>query len=415
MPVDRLAVPRVPSSNASIGEVPSREGDGRPVLITGTTGFLGMELLARYLERTDRTILAPVRAPGADEARARVSGVLKLLYGSSLAHPGRVITLPADIERPDLGLAPADRDLVTASASEIVHCAATVSFTAGLSESRRINVGGTSNLLALAGQCARRGVLRHFVHVSTAYVAGRHRGEFSEDELQLGQRFRNPYERSKYETELLVRDHACELPAVSIVRPSIIVGESTTGWTPSFNVLYVPLKAFAQRKLRVLPADLTAPVDVVPVDHVADAILHLATADTSERLSTYHLVAGENATTVGELVELSAQHLRRRPPPIVPPAVYRAAHPLLMAAARGRRRAAIKKAAPFLPYYAMGVRYRRDRAARALDPAGLRPPSLETYYRRLLDYAIGINWNRKPLPRPGATEETRPVRAMTTA
>jgi nucleoside-diphosphate-sugar epimerase len=251
-------------------------------------------------------------------------------------------------------------------------------------------------------------VLRHFVHVSTAYVAGRHRGEFSEEDLQLGQRFRNPYERSKFEAELLVRDQARELPAVTIVRPSIIVGESTTGWTPSFNVLYVPVRAFQQRKLRVLPADPTALVDVVPVDHVADAILHL-TDHTAETLSTYHLVAGEQAMTVGKLVELSARHLHRPRPPIVPPAAYRAAHPLLLATARGRRRAALKRAAPFLPYYAMGVRYRRDRAARALDPAGLRPPRLESYYRRLLDYAISSNWSRNPLPRPHSTRQRERV------
>jgi thioester reductase-like protein len=381
---------------------------GGPVLITGATGFLGMELLARYLERTDRTILVPVRARGADEARARLSGVLELLYGRAQKYAGRVITLQADVERAGLGLAPADRDLVTASASEIVHCAATVSFAAGITESRQINVGGTSNLLALAGHCARRGVLRHFVHVSTAYVAGRHRGEFSEEDLQLGQRFRNPYERSKFEAELLVRDQARELPAVTIVRPSIIVGESTTGWTPSFNVLYVPVRAFQQRKLRVLPADPTALVDVVPVDHVADAILHL-TDHTAETLSTYHLVAGEQAMTVGQLVELSARHLHRPRPPIVPPAAYRAAHPLLLATARGRRRAALRRVAPFVPYYAMGVRYRRDRAARALDPAGLRPPRLESYYRRLLDYAISSNWSRHPLPRPHSTRQRERV------
>ena len=34
------------------------------VLLTGTTGFVGMELLARYLQRSDRGIVALVRARG---------------------------------------------------------------------------------------------------------------------------------------------------------------------------------------------------------------------------------------------------------------------------------------------------------------------------------------------------------------
>ncbi|HWF56113.1 MAG TPA: SDR family oxidoreductase [Solirubrobacteraceae bacterium] len=380
----------------------SGTGDGPgDVLLTGATGFLGMELLARYLERTDRTVLALVRAPDLDRARARIDTVLELLFGRADIHPSRVVAIPADIEQDGLGLTDSLRELVAARTSEIVHCAATVSFVSELKDARRINVDGTSNLLRLATECANRGTLRRFVHVSTAYVAGTHDGEFGEHDLDVGQRFRNPYERTKYEAEQRVREHAAELPAVTIVRPSIIVGESTTGWTPSFNVLYVPLRAFALRRLRLLPADPSAPVDVVPVDHVADAIMHLT--ETSDRgLSTYHLVAAERAATVEQLVELSARQLGLRPPPLVSPRLYRAARPALVACAGGRRRAALERVAPFLPYYTMRVRYRRDRAGQRLDPAGLEPPPLRSYYHRLVQYAVATNWNRRPQPRPRA-------------
>ena len=50
----------------------SIDGD---VLLTGATGFLGMELLARFLTRTDRTVLAIVRARDSDHARARIDDV----------------------------------------------------------------------------------------------------------------------------------------------------------------------------------------------------------------------------------------------------------------------------------------------------------------------------------------------------
>jgi thioester reductase-like protein len=377
----------------------------RDVLLTGATGFLGMELLARYLERTDRTIIALVRARGPEEAQVRIAKALELMFGDSDRHRSRLIPVAGDVERDGLGLRRADLELILDRAGEVVHCAATVSFAVGLAESRQINVEGTRHVLALAERLAQKGVLRHFVHVSTAYVAGTHAGEFCEDELDVGQRFRNPYERSKYEAEQVVRRHAQELPSVTIVRPSIIVGESGTGWTPSFNVLYVPLRGFAKRKLRVLPADPSATVDVVPVDHVADAIIHLAGTEQQGGLCTYHVVAGERAATVAQLVELSARRLGRRPPPAVPPTVYRAAYPLLLACAGRRRRAALKRVAPFLPYYTMRVRYRRDRAAGTLDAVGLRPPPLESYYHRLVDYALATNWSRKPLPRPDAVAD----------
>lgn len=369
------------------------------VLLTGATGFVGMELLMRYLEQTDRTVLALVRAEDHRAARQRIAAVLRMMLGDAEAHRDRVIPIPGDIERDGLDLGDADRERITARTGEIVHCAATVSFTSSWAQSRRINVDGTRHVLGLAKQCAARGVLRRFAYVSTAYVAGRHPGEFGEDDLDVGQRFRNPYERSKYEAEQLVRADAPQLPAVSIFRPSIIVGESATGWTPAFNVLYVPLRAFAQHRLRVLPADPSAPVDVVPVDHVADAIMHVARRGESG-VNTYHLVAGERASTVAELVELSAHRLRRRPPPLVPAAAYRAAYPLLLAGAGRRRRAALRRTAPFLPYYTMRVRYRREHAAEVLDPAGLRPPQLDTYYHRLLDWALATNWSKQPHPRP---------------
>jgi thioester reductase-like protein len=379
------------------------------VLLTGATGFLGMELLARYLQRTDKNVLALVRATDREQARERIDRVLHLLFGRADADEGRVIAIPGDVERDGLGLAPFDGDEVVSSVSEIVHCAATVSFVTGLTESKRINVEGTRHVLGVAERCANSGALRRLTHVSTAYVAGTHSGEFGEDDLWVGQRFRNPYERSKYDAEQLVRQYASVLPAVTVARPSIIVGESATGWTPTFNVLYVPLRGFADGRLRVLPAEPAAPVDVVPVDHVADAIMRLTSEDDSG-LSTYHLVAGDRATTVARLVELSARRLNRRPPPVVAPSLYRAAYPLLRACTGGRRRAALRRVEPFLPYYTMRVRYRRDRAAQKLDHAGLEPPPLESYYDRLLDWAIAADWSKRPLPRPQAAWARSPHR-----
>jgi nucleoside-diphosphate-sugar epimerase len=85
---------------------------------------------------------------------------------------------------------------------------------------------------------------------------------------------------------------------VTVLRPSIIVGERDSGWTQSFNVLYWPLRAFSRGAYAALPARRDAPVDVVPVDYVADAIFELSQAPEAEGV-TYHLTAGANATSVG--------------------------------------------------------------------------------------------------------------------
>ena len=59
------------------------------VLLTGATGFVGMEVLARYLERSDRRIVTLVRAADDEAARARIDGVLDNLFGSRAANRHR--------------------------------------------------------------------------------------------------------------------------------------------------------------------------------------------------------------------------------------------------------------------------------------------------------------------------------------
>ena len=51
------------------------------LLLTGATGFVGMEMLARYLQRTERRVCALVRADGWEQAAERVEATLTTLFG----------------------------------------------------------------------------------------------------------------------------------------------------------------------------------------------------------------------------------------------------------------------------------------------------------------------------------------------
>jgi thioester reductase-like protein len=369
------------------------------LLLTGATGFVGMEILARYLERTETSVFVAIRAPDAAHAQTRVGDTLEGLFGDRNAYRDRVFALCADIEQPGLGLSDAASDALAEQVTDIVHCAASVSFSLPLDRSRRVNVDGTHNMLGLAERCRRRGGLDRFSYISTAYVAGRHGGEFGEDDLDIGQSFRNPYEQSKFEAERLVRAYSRRLP-IQIFRPSIIVGEQSTGWTASFNVLYTPLKAFVRGKLPALPARRSAPVDVVPVDYVADAVFELS-RDPVDRCRTYNLVAGPQATTVGRLIELSADRLERREPTVIPPTLFKTlVYPVLRR--RGSAGRGIEQSSVFFPYFAMDVTYQNERARRRLEPAGITAPPIESYFDRLLDFAQAAEWGRRPVTRAQA-------------
>ncbi len=371
------------------------------VLLTGATGFVGMELLARFLARTDRHVYALVRGADDREVVARMERTLVCLFGPDHPYAERVVAVRGDVTLPGFGLY-GGLDGLAERVNEVVHCAASVSFDLGLEASRVANVEGTWRVLEFAERCQARGGLRRFSHVSTAYVAGEHVGCFSEDDLDVGQRFRNPYEQSKFEAERLVARWREQLP-VTVLRPSIIVGERDSGWTASFNVLYWPLRAFARGAYAALPARRDAPVDVVPVDYVADAIFALSQTSEAEG-ATFHLTAGAHVSSVGELVELASAFFDRSAPRLIEPAVYRhVVHPLLVRAARGARaRRALKQSEVFFPYFAMRVVYDDRRARVALRGAGIRTTPLHSYFDRLVEFALAADWGRREIPRASA-------------
>ena len=332
------------------------------VLLTGATGFVGKEILDRFLDR-GRRVFALVRAEDDDAAAER------------LPRHARLTAVAGDIERPGLGLADGRAAELADEVTTVVHCAATVSFDLSLEESRRVNVDGTRHVLDLAQRCKR---LERLSYISTAYVAGEPRRLFQENELDVGQRFRNPYERSKFEAERMLRERADGLP-LQILRPSIIVGDSRTGRTSSFNVLYGPLKAFARGAIPAIPARRSSPVDIVPVDYVADRAVELAEDGPD---GTFHLVAGRNATTVGRLLELTAAQLGRKPPAVLPPMAYRRLlHPWLR-----RKYSGVRRLEVYFPYFSMRVRF----DDRRLGPA----PPVEGYFHRLVDFAQRARWGR---------------------
>jgi long-chain acyl-CoA synthetase len=359
-------------------------------LLTGATGFVGMELLAQLAAADERPIYALVRAADQDAADARLAAVRTAVFGDANAHAERIHAVPADLQRSRLGLTSRGRAELGATVAEVVHCAASVSFSDDLATARAVNVEGTRRVLDLAREM--RG-LRRLVHVSTAYVMGQRQGRCSPDDTNVRGPHRNPYERSKAEAEALARVAMSELPIV-VARPSIVVGHSQTGWTSSFNVLYAPLRAFAAGALTVIPGRRRAPVDVVPVDHVARGLLSLLREPGMEGRGV-HLTAGDATTTVGELCALGEDAFARRAPRVVPSRLYRrAVHPLLVRSGPELRRRALRRGEVYLPYFDLRCEFDASESPVA--------PPLASYFERLCAFAVEAKWGRREITRAEA-------------
>ena len=365
--------------------------DDGAVLITGATGFVGMEVMERYLERSDRKIITLIRAKDDAAARERLDAVLQNLFGrGGERHAARVKAVAADMTLPGLGISRFRRERLAAETTTVIHSAASVSFALPLDEARAINYDGTRRMLEFAELAQSSGGLRRYGHISTAYVAGTHQGAFAECDLECGQHFHNSYEQSKYESEQLIRSHT-DLP-YTILRPSIVVGDRRSGWTACFNVLYFPLRAFSRGLFPVLPVMPGATCDVVSIDYVADAIHELCECPLATG-ETYHLTAGKSASTISEIAQLASRYFRRPLPMVLTPEQF-AVHSFTES-----QRAAIEGSSAYFPYLSMSAVFDETRTRERLAEAGIEVTPLRDYMERLLDFATRSRWGKRPVSR----------------
>jgi thioester reductase-like protein len=376
------------------------------VLLTGATGFVGRELLWRLARRPSDRVVCLLRAKDDADADARLARVLDHAQPEALTadQKARVTALRGDLTQDDLGLSPRQRNELAGTVTRVIHGAATVDWATPLETARQINVEGTRRVVELAKLAQSRGGLLRFDYISTCHVCGRRRGSVPEESLDDGYGFFNHYERSKFEAERLVR--ASGLPFATF-RLSSVVGDSRTGFSSTFKVMYWPLKMLSRGMAWVVPADRRGIVDIVPVDYVCDA-LEAISAEPSQRGKTFHLAAGPDySSTVGQLLDLGVKSFRVRPPLLVSPSLFfYTMRPLLYMVTWGKRREMLRKGRVYVPYFSFRAAFDTSVARGVLESRGLRPPLVQEYFQKLIDYAIASDWGKRE-PGRGAIAGTQ--------
>ncbi|MGA9162240.1 MAG: AMP-binding protein [Actinomycetota bacterium] len=343
---------------------------GDVVLLTGGTGFVGTEVAARLLERADLEIvtLVPARTDAEAIHASNRAWWHRPDLRAALGH--RIHAVAGDVTEPRLSLDPGTHADLRDRITHIVHVAADLRVDATVEDLRRVNVDGVAHVLRFARSV--RGLAR-LLHVSTAYVAGGRRGTVSEDDLTDAYGFESPYEQTKYEGERLVRSAVPDLP-ITIVRPAMIVGDSTTGDIKTFNTFYTPLRQLLSGTLRIVPTSRDLRVNIVPVDYVADAIVRLTFEPKAEG-RTFHLTTPtDQLPTAEEVVALTRRWARdglgmRLPSPVFAPIALRV----------GGRAGRI-----LAPYFRERRRFRREHTDEVLGPT---VPDWRAYLPILLDHA----------------------------
>lgn len=395
------------------------------ILITGGTGFLGREILARLLlNRPNVEINLLARASAGKSAEQRVQEILLEIFGDTQApkYFERVKIHAGDVKEHNLGLGSELSEKLSREVREIYHSAASTNLDNELEKSREINVGGTYNVLKFAERCSEHhGQNFRLFHVSTAYVAGAFKGIAKPEDLNISANFRNAYERSKAEAEALVRSVSNKVPSV-IFRPSIIVGDSVTGQTSAFNVIYVPAKLLVKGVLSYFPACPQATFDVVPVDYVADAIVKIAASQPANG-SAFHLSAGVGReTSAWEILDqLFATFNKHRvkgvsllqAPPWIPPEILSKLESSIGSAVSSvkhlerfvsRRVNVLRQTLPFLPYFLGNPQFDNSATVAMSGRDDLQSPLFNSYAERIFKYCLDTNWGKLPWENPGHFE-----------
>ncbi|MDM8521325.1 SDR family oxidoreductase [Anaerolineales bacterium HSG6] len=278
------------------------------IFLTGFPGFLGSALIERLLARHahEVTITCLVQPKFRTLAEERVT----YIEAKQSTWQGRINLCEGDITQPDLGLGDKYSTLQQAS-QEIYHLAAVYDLAVPRHVGLRINLNGTRHMLDFATGCPD---LQRFQYVSTCYVSGNYDGLFTETDLQVGQRFNNYYEETKYLAEIEVQSAMQHGLPTTIYRPSIVTGDSRTGVTQKYDGPYYVLQwLLRQPRWAVLPTTGNPRryyTNMVPCDFVIDALDYLSGLPQSA--GRVYQLCDPNPPTVNTAMGIMAEATQRQ-------------------------------------------------------------------------------------------------------
>ena len=277
------------------------------VFITGSTGFLGGEILMLLSKREEvKKIYCLLRAENEEAGAKRLAKVFKL--HDDFLDTDKVIPVLGNLSDHEISRK-LMQDERLKDVNVVIHSAANTSFARIYDDIvEKVNMQGLQHMLLWSKTLAD---LKTFVYVGTATIIGKGVTDriIHEDESP------NPesvhfvkYTYTKMMGEVMIRENLPE-ENILIVRPSIILGDSRAR-IPRSNVILWTLAAV--NTLRLIPVRPEPKLDIIPVDYAAKAIVALLFADRKH--SVYHVSAGENSSTTNlKLTEAIAPHFCDRP------------------------------------------------------------------------------------------------------
>ncbi|WP_408895227.1 beta-ketoacyl synthase N-terminal-like domain-containing protein [Paenibacillus taichungensis] len=284
----------------------------RNILLTGSTGYLGIYLLADLIKFTDSKIHVLIRAddPEIAEQRLIMNWCHYFNQDDIISRlKDRVQIVVGDLSKDQFGMNDADYQNIAMRVDCVVHSAGLVKHFGEYSTFEEINVDGTTRLI----EFSKIGNKKDFNLISSTAV-GRGNIEnkqyllFSEFDSNVGQKINNPYGKSKFKAEQIVLQARNEGINTNIFRVGNIMFDSQTGQFQSnieTNGIYTILRAMI--KMKIFPNTKREELDFSFIDYVSKSVVLLF--NRPELVNEIHHIFNPHRSSMSEISEVVKQRI----------------------------------------------------------------------------------------------------------
>ena len=277
------------------------------ILIAGATGFLGIHLLADYLDNDSGTAFCLVRGKNADACKKRLHSLLHFYFGEKYNNTSRIKIVCADLQKDRLGLSEEEYNDLLPHVSTVFNSAASVKHFGSYQFFYEVNVATAVRLIDFCKAANAR-----LIHISTSSVSGNGfrndpdgvKGTMYEHDLYMGQALENVYVHSKFEAEKAVLEAMCDGLQANIMRMGNLSNRYSDGvFQKNYesNANIKRLKAILE--LGVIPRYLTDSLfEFTPIDEAAKAVMTIARHFSSEQTLFY--ICSSKTLTIRSMISL---------------------------------------------------------------------------------------------------------------
>ena len=278
------------------------------ILLAGATGYLGIHILADFLEHDSSLAYCLVRGKDIADSEKRLAELLRFYFGDKYAVGNRIQVICADLQKDHFGLVDQDYAELFSCVDTVINAAASVKHYGSYKYFYETNAETVKRLIEF---CKTSGA--KLIHTSTLSVSGNSFADdfdgyvsgaekhFYESNLYIGQPLDNVYARSKFEAEMAVLNAMNAGLHANIMRMGNLTNRLSDGVFQrnyESNAFLKRIKAILE--MGVFPAyllDIYA--EFTPIDEAATAVMTIARHFSTEQ-TVFHI----NSTKVVYLDKL---------------------------------------------------------------------------------------------------------------